>query len=67
MYYPQEIIDQVQQNNDIVDVINEYLPLTKKGSNYVCLCPFHADNNPSLSVSRQNSFLNVLRAEKAEM
>ena len=53
MYYPQEIIDQVQQNNDIVDVINEYLPLTKKGSNYVCLCPFHADNNPSLSVSRQ--------------
>ena len=52
MYYPQEIIDQVQQNNDIVDVINEYIPLTKKGSNYVCLCPFHADNNPSLSVSR---------------
>ena len=53
MFYPQELIDQVQQNNDIVDVINEYIPLTKKGSNYVCLCPFHQDSNPSLMVSRQ--------------
>ena len=53
MYYPQELIDEVQQNNDIVDVINEYIPLTKKGSNYVCICPFHADTNPSLMVSRQ--------------
>ena len=53
MYYPQELIDSIQQNNDIVDVIGEYLPLTKKGSNYVCLCPFHQDSNPSLMVSRQ--------------
>ena len=53
MYFPQELIDQVQQNNDIVDVINEYIPLTKKGANYVCLCPFHQDSNPSLTVSRQ--------------
>ena len=53
MYYPQELIDEIQQNNDIVDVINEYIPLTKKGSNYVCICPFHADTNPSLMVSRQ--------------
>ncbi len=53
MYYPQELIDQIQSNNDIVDVINEYIPLTKKGANYVCLCPFHPDSNPSLTVSRQ--------------
>ena len=53
MYYSQELIDQVQQNNDIVDVINEYIPLTKKGANYVCICPFHSDTNPSLFVSRQ--------------
>ena len=53
MYYSQELIDQVQQNNDIVDVINEYIPLTKKGANYVCICPFHPDTNPSLFVNRQ--------------
>lgn len=53
MYLPQELIDQVQQNSDIVDVINEYIPLIKKGANYVCLCPFHSDSNPSLTVSRQ--------------
>ncbi|MCQ2544225.1 MAG: DNA primase [Lachnospiraceae bacterium] len=52
MYLEQDIIDQIQQNNDIVDVINEYIPLTKKGANYVCICPFHSDTNPSLTVSR---------------
>lgn len=52
MYLEQDLIDQIQQNNDIVDVINEYIPLTKKGANYVCICPFHSDTNPSLTVSR---------------
>lgn len=53
MFYPEELIDQIQQSNDIVDVINEYIPLQKKGANYVCLCPFHSDTDPSLTVSRQ--------------
>ena len=39
MYYPQELIDEVQQNNDIVDVINEYIPLTKKGSKVGLVVP----------------------------
>lgn len=52
MYLEQDLVDQIQQNNDIVDVINEYIPLTKKGANYVCICPFHSDTNPSLTVSR---------------
>ena len=43
----QQIIDKV----DIVNVINEYVPLTKKGANYWGLCPFHDDKSPSMSVS----------------
>jgi len=44
-------IDEVLSKNDIVDVISEYIPLKKKGANFVGLCPFHNDKNPSLMVN----------------
>ncbi len=47
----QEKINEIRQSVDIVDVIGEYLSLHKKGRNYVALCPFHDDKNPSLSIS----------------
>ena len=46
-----EKINEIRQSVDIVDVIGNYLPLEKKGRNYVTVCPFHDDTNPSLSVS----------------
>ncbi len=52
MYYDQEIIDKVKDRNDIVDVIGSYISLKKKGANYVGICPFHNDSDPSLTVSR---------------
>ncbi|HOF65052.1 MAG TPA: DNA primase [Bacilli bacterium] len=36
---------------DIVDIISRFIPVNKKGNNYVALCPFHDDTNPSLSIS----------------
>jgi DNA primase len=30
-----------------------YLPLQKKGRNYVTVCPFHDDTNPSMSISSE--------------
>ena len=47
------LINEVRYKNDIVEVISSYLPLTKKGKNYFGVCPFHADTNPSMSVSRE--------------
>lgn len=47
------LINEVRFKNDIVEVISSYLPLTKKGKNYFGVCPFHADTNPSMSVSRE--------------
>ena len=36
---------------DIVEVVRDFVTLTKKGKDYKCLCPFHDDKNPSMSVS----------------
>ena len=37
--------------NDVYNTISKYIPLVKSGSDYVGLCPFHNDHNPSLRVS----------------
>ncbi len=50
-YYDQDTIEEVRRANDIVDVIKEYVPLKKSGSNYFGLCPFHGEKTPSFSVS----------------
>lgn len=53
MFYSEEIIDEVREKNDIVDVISPYVRLTKRGSNYVGLCPFHNEKTPSFSVNTE--------------
>ena len=44
-------IQRLKAQTDIVDVVGHYLPLKKSGANFVCVCPFHDDKNPSMSVS----------------
>ena len=46
-----ELRDEIRRSVDIVDVIQEYIPIEQKGKNYFCICPFHDDHNPSLSIS----------------
>lgn len=46
----EEILN-IQRQINIVDVIRDFIPLTKKGKNYFGICPFHDDHNPSMSVS----------------
>lgn len=45
------IIDTIKARADIVEVIGEYIPLTKRGQNFIGLCPFHNDTTPSLTVN----------------
>lgn len=47
----QNLIQKIKEQADIVDIINEYVHLEKKGNDYVGLCPFHDDKNPSMHVS----------------
>lgn len=48
-----EQIAEIRNSLNIVDLIGEYLPLVQKGRNYFCVCPFHDDHNPSMSVSKE--------------
>ena len=51
MRYSDDIIEEVRMKNDIVDVISQYVKLTRKGSSYFGLCPFHNENTPACSVT----------------
>lgn len=49
---PEQAIQSVREQASIVEVVSHYIPLHKKGRNYVAVCPFHDDHNPSMSISQ---------------
>ena len=51
MRYSDDIIEEVRMKNDIVDVISQYVKLTRKGSSYFGLCPFHNEKTGYFSVT----------------
>ena len=53
---PSDFIDELLQKVDIVDVIDETVPLKKGGQNYLACCPFHKEKSPSFTVSPSKQF-----------
>ncbi len=51
MFYPEEVVNDLRQNADIVSVVNSYTKLTPKGNYHFGLCPFHSEKSPSFSVT----------------
>ncbi len=49
-------IEDLRQRADIVSVIEHYVEVKKSGSAFVCVCPFHDDKNPSMSINAQKGF-----------
>lgn len=52
-YIPQEKIDDMKSQADIVSLISEYVDLKQRGKNFIGLCPFHNEKTPSFTVSRE--------------
>ena len=50
-YISNDVINEIRNKTDIVSVVSKYVNLTKRGKNYIGVCPFHDDHSPSMSVS----------------
>ena len=46
-------VEEIKQKLNIVDVINRFLPLKKRGRNHIACCPFHGEKTPSFTVSEE--------------
>ena len=53
---PRSFIDELLARADIVQLINQRVPLKKAGTNYKACCPFHSEKTPSFNVSAQKQF-----------
>ena len=51
MAIPEETIQQVLGATDIVELVESYFPLQKKGQDHWACCPFHSEKSPSFKVS----------------
>ena len=51
MRIPDETVDRIRQSTDILEVINDFVSLKKRGSNYIACCPFHNEKTPSFNVN----------------
>ena len=54
--FPQSFIDDLKMQADIVQVVQDYVPLKRAGSNYKGLCPFHSEKTPSFHINRDKGF-----------
>jgi len=54
--FPQTFIDDLRLQANIVQVVQEYVPLKKAGNAYKGLCPFHSEKTPSFHVNPDKGF-----------
>ncbi len=51
--FPDHLIQEIAEKNDIYELVSQYVSLKRSGSSYQGLCPFHNEKTPSFSVSPQ--------------
>lgn len=61
---PQETIEMVRQQTNLVDVVGQYVQLKKSGKNYLGLCPFHNEKSPSFSVAEDKQIFHCFGCGK---
>ena len=61
---PDDLIDSIRSQADIVDVVSDYVTLRKAGQNYKGLCPFHDEKTPSFSVNQERQIFHCFGCGK---
>ena len=51
MHFSDELVEEIRINNDIIDIVSQYVKLDKKGKYFFGLCPFHNEKTASFSVT----------------
>ena len=64
MAFSDSFLNELIGRNDIVDVVSDYVRLTKKGSNHFGLCPFHSEKTASFSVSQDKQIYHCFGCSK---
>src|SRR5580765_4896313 len=54
--FPQVFIDDLRLHANILQVVQEYVPLKRAGTVYKGLCPFHNEKTPSFQVNPEKGF-----------
>ena len=54
--FPQQFIDDLRMQANILQVVQEYVPLKRAGTSYKGLCPFHSEKTPSFHVHPDKGF-----------
>ena len=62
---PQETINAIIETARIEEVVREFVSLSKSGSNYVGICPFHKEKTPSFIVSPAKNIFKCFGCGKA--
>lgn len=64
MRIPQNTIEEIKQQSDILDIVSKYVKLEKRGRNYIGLCPFHDEKTPSFTVSEDKQICHCFGCKK---
>lgn len=59
-----ETQQRIKDAANIVEVVGDYVKLTRRGANYMGLCPFHNEKTPSFSVSPRRNFCHCFSCKK---
>ena len=59
-----ETQQRIKDAANIVEVVGDYVKLTRRGANYMGLCPFHNERTPSFSVSPRRNFCHCFSCKK---
>ena len=55
-YIPDNIVERIKSDIDILDLISEYVTLKRAGKDFIGLCPFHREKTPSFTVVPSKEF-----------
>ena len=56
MAIPAKFLDDLRARASLVDIVGRRVKLTRRGTEYLGLCPFHHEKSPSFTVSEEKGF-----------